>query len=52
MGIRDPAMQCKLFDTLVLPILSYSCEVWAVYTNVGEAAEVVHRSFLKYSMYV
>ena len=30
-GIRDPALQCKLFDTLVLPILSYGvdlgCEV-------------------------
>ena len=48
LGIRDPAMQCKLFDTLVLPILSYACEVWAVNTNVGEAAEVLHRSFLKH----
>ena len=42
-------MQCKLFDALVLPILSYACEVWAVNTNVGEAAaEVLHRSFLKH----
>ena len=43
-------MQCKLFDTLILPIfkLSYACEVWAVNTNVGEAAEVLHRSFLKH----
>ena len=50
LGIRDPAMQCKLFDTLVLPILSYAkpCEVWAVDPNVGEAAEVLHRSFLKH----
>ena len=48
LGIRDPAMQCKLFDTLVLPILSYACEVWAVSPNVGEAAEVLHRSFLKH----
>ena len=47
MGIRDPAMQCKLFDTLVLPILSYACEVWAVNPKVGEAVEVLHRSFLK-----
>ena len=45
--IRDLAMQCKLFDTLVLPILSYAYEVWAVSPNVGEAAEVVHRGFLK-----
>ena len=48
LGIRDPAMQCKLFDTLVLPILSYACEVWAVNPNVGEAAKVLHRNFLKH----
>ena len=48
LGIRDPAMQCKLFDTLVLPILSYACEVWSVNPNVGEAAEVLHGSFLKH----
>ena len=41
LGIRDPAMQCKLFDTSVLPILSYACEVWAVNPNVDEAAEVL-----------
>ncbi len=48
LGIRDPAMQCKLFDILVLPILSYACEVWAVNASVGEAAEALHRSFLKH----
>ena len=41
-------MQCQLFDTLVLPVLSYACEVWAVNPNVGEAAEVLHRSFFKH----
>ena len=41
-------MQCKLFDTLVLPILSYACEVWAMNPNVGEATEDLHRSFLKH----
>ena len=30
LGLSDPAKQCKLFDTLVLPILSYACEVWGV----------------------
>ena len=48
LGIRDPAMQCKLFDTLALPILSYACQVWAVNPNVGEAAEVLHRSLRKH----
>ncbi len=28
--LLDPAITCKLFDTPNLPILSYSCEVWAV----------------------
>lgn len=48
LGIRDPALQCKLFDTLVLPILSYAVEVWGVKHSFGEAAEVLHRSFLKH----
>ena len=38
----------QILDTLVLPILSYACEVWAVNPNVGEAAKVLHRSFLKH----
>ena len=42
-----PALQCKLFDTLVLPILSYGCEVWGVDTNCGAAAEALHRDFLR-----
>ena len=29
LGTRDPAFLCKLVDTLVLPILSYVCKVWA-----------------------
>ena len=32
LGIQDTALQCKLFDTLVLPILSYGCEAWGVDT--------------------
>ena len=30
LGMRDPAMQCNLFDILVLQILSYAVEVWSV----------------------
>ena len=47
LGIRDPTLQCKLFDTLVLPILSYACEIWGVKRSCGEAAKVPHRSLLK-----
>ena len=46
LGIRDPAL-CKLFDTLVLPILSYGCEVWGVDTKCGAAAQALHRDFLR-----
>ena len=45
--LRDPQQQCKLFDILVLPILSYGSEVWATDPRIGAAAEVLHRQFLK-----
>ena len=47
LGLSDPASICKLFDTLVLPILSYGCEVWAVDPRAVECAEKLHRQFLK-----
>ena len=31
--ISDPELLCKLFDSLVLPILSYASEVWGVDEN-------------------
>ena len=46
--ISDPIQRCKLFDSSVLPILSYACEVWAVDKEVGESAEQLHRQFLKH----
>ena len=36
-----------LVDILVLPILSYSCEVLAVSFKVRAKCELVHRQFLK-----
>ena len=30
LSIHDPVLKCKLFDTLVKPILCYCCEVWSV----------------------
>ena len=47
LGKRDPALQCKLFDTLVLPIQSYGCEVWGVDAQCGAAAEALHKGCLK-----
>ena len=46
--ISDPKQRCKLFDSLVLPILSYASEVWAVDKKVGESAEQLHWQFLKH----
>lgn len=43
LGIRDAGVQCKLFDTLVLPILSYGYEVPRVEAKCGAAAEAFHR---------
>ncbi len=45
--LSDAATICKLFDILVLPISSYSREVWAVNPKVGAKAELVYRQFLK-----
>ncbi len=38
----------QAFDSLVLPILSYAIEVWAVDDKIGDAAELLHRQFLKH----
>ena len=47
LGLSDPNSICKLFDMLVLPILSYACEVWAVDPKAVDKAEKLHRHFLK-----
>ena len=44
---RNPAPQCKLFDSLVKPILSYASGFWAVDPQAGASAEKLHRQFLK-----
>ena len=50
--ITDPALLCKLFNSLVLPILSYACEVWAVDQKASLAAEKLHGQFLKQLLHV
>ena len=46
--ISDPKQHCKLFDSLVLPLLSYASEVWVVDEEVGKSAEQLHRQFLNH----
>ncbi len=49
LSIHDPVLKCKLFDTLVRPILCYCCEIW--YVLGGKAAlddlERIEIGFLK-----
>ena len=49
---RDPYLQCKLFNSLVLPIVSYASEVWAVDPKAGAEAEMLHRQFLRHLLHV
>jgi hypothetical protein len=42
--INDPITKCKLFDALIVPILQYSCEVWAVDHNHQSCSlEKIHK---------
>ena len=47
--IHEPQLRCKLFDALVRPILSYSCELWALAGGAVamKQLEKVHLTFLK-----
>ena len=47
--IHDPVMKCKLFDTLVKPILCYCCEVWSVLGSKADLDDLerVELGFLK-----
>jgi len=40
----------SFFDSLVLPVLSYASEVWGVDEKIGDAAELLHRQFLKHTL--
>lgn len=46
--IRDPALQCMLFDALIRPILSYACEIWvALGLSAMQKLEQVYTRFLR-----
>ena len=43
-------INCELFDSLVVPILTYGCEIWGY--NSLDLIESFHRKFLKNQLYV
>ncbi len=60
MHLHNVNLQCHLFDSLVKPVLSYGCEVWAVdwvsgmcttcNFASGTAEEKVHKPFMRQSL--
>ena len=55
LNIRNVGLKCRLFDTLVSPILNFGCEVWGpdmlkgkpLAHNISSPAEALHLNFLK-----
>ena len=49
LGIQDVKLRCQLFDALVMPILSYGCEMWGTsfLTLDCDVLEEVHKLFLR-----
>lgn len=47
--IHTPTLLCRLFDSLITPVLSYGCEVWALAAPATQLStpEKLHRHFLK-----
>ena len=47
--LHDPIIKCKLFDTLVKPILCYGCEVWSIVASKSDLdkLERIQIGFLK-----
>ena len=47
--LNDPIIKCKLFDTLVKPILCYGCEVWSIVANKSDIDKLglIQIGFLK-----
>ncbi|XP_078607973.1 uncharacterized protein LOC144879949 [Branchiostoma floridae x Branchiostoma japonicum] len=45
-GAISPELVFKLFDTMILPVLMYGCEIWGFHT--GNQLEIVHNKFCKF----
>ena len=43
-------IQIELFNTMVVPILTYGCEIWG--DNIIREVELLHMKFLKHVLYV
>jgi len=39
-GAAPQLLKCRLFDALVVPVLSYGCEIWGTYPEKRLSAEV------------
>ena len=43
--VFNPSDKCKLFDSLVLPVLSYASEIW--FHAKGVEVEAIHTTFCR-----
>ena len=47
-----PFLMCKLFDTLITPILEYGCQIWNFQAGNNREIEILHRKFCKFILKV
>ena len=40
--LTDPAVKSQFSDSLVLPLISYACEVWTSDPDLGQARGTLH----------
>ena len=45
-----PLIMCHIFDSFVLPIMEYGCELWGFYQ--ADELEQLHRQFCKFVLHV
>ena len=47
-----PFLMCKLFDTLITPIIEYGCQIWNFQAGNNREIEILHRKFCKFILKV